>query len=181
MDSESFPLIDLYCEDEVAKKIILKAINKLETNTNFHNLQELINIIVSGSHSKTHNFFMAHKETYNHKKIRSGYVCILDGDTRNQYPIDDNLFFLYSNESPELFLTKKYLENFPNTTLEYHINNSDNHCLFDKMNELGIGSTKDDAFESCWKEFEKSNEGTAFITELADFLDSMLQKFSEKH
>lgn len=178
MDSYSYPLIDLYCEDNIAEKIIKKVLTNLQKNHKLNNLFDLINIIVSGSDSKTFNYFTVHKETYSFKKIKTGYACILDGDMKNKYTQEENLHFLFSNESPELFLTKQYLLNHPNPTLDYHMNNSDNHCLFDKMNELGIGNTKNEAFELCWTEFENSPNGIIYINELENFLLKMLQTFS---
>tara|TARA_R110002050_G_scaffold297891_1_gene460020 strand:+ start:1415 stop:2932 length:1518 start_codon:yes stop_codon:yes gene_type:complete len=178
MDSISYPLIDLYCEDDIAEKIIRKILANLQTNHNLSNISDLVNKIVSGSANKTHNFFTVHKETYNYKKIKTGYACILDGDMRTQFPAEDNLFYLYSNKSPELFLTEKYQEVNPNGTLQYHISNSDNHCLFDKMNELGIGSSKDDAFNLCWLTFKDSTEGIVHINEMENFTIQMLQKYS---
>lgn len=178
MDSISYPLIDLYCEDEIANKIIKKILTNLQTNRNLSNISDLVNIIISGSANTTHNYFTVHKETYKYKKIKTGFACILDGDMRTKFPIEDNLYYLYSNKSPELFLTEKYQEIYPNGTLEYHIINSDNHCLFDKMNELGIGSSKDDAFNFCWETFKVSTEGIIYINELENFILKMLQKFS---
>lgn len=178
MDSEAYPLIDLYCEDDIAKKIINKVITKLQIDHKINNLSDLINIIISGSAEKTHNYFTYHKETYDFKKIKTGYACILDGDMRNNYVAEDNLFFLFSENSPELFLTKKYLENHPNANLEYHVQNSDNHCLFDKMNELSLGTSKDEAFQLCWQEFESSTEGIIHINEMENFLLKILQAFS---
>lgn len=178
MDSESYPLIDLYCEDDIANKIISKILHNLQTIHNLTNIKDLVNVIVSGSAAKTHNYFTVHKETYPLKKIKTGYACILDGDMKSKYPFDDNLHFLYSNKSPELFLTEKYLESNPNSTLEYHIQYSDNHCLFDKMNELNLGTSKAEAFELCWSVFKDSPDGIIYINELENFILQMLQKYS---
>ena len=45
MDSKSFPLIDLYCEDDEAKKIIEKWIHYVSIKHKLNNFKELINII----------------------------------------------------------------------------------------------------------------------------------------
>lgn len=178
MDSESYPLIDLYCEDDIAKIIISKILTNLQNNHNVTNITDLVNIIVSGSANKTHNFFTVHKETYPFKKIKTGYACILDGDMRSRFSNEENLHFLYSNSSPEKFLTEHYLQNNPNPTLSYHFQNSDNHCLFDKMTELQIGTSKSEAFELCWHEFRQSDEGVTYISELEIFIIDMLKKYS---
>lgn len=178
MDSVSYPLIDLYCEDDIAEKIIKKVLLNLQTNNNLSNISDLVNIIISGSANKTHKYFTVHKETYDYKKVKTGFACILDGDMKTTFPQEENLFYLYSTKSPEFFLAEKYQEINPNHTLEYHINNSDNHCLFDKMNELGIGTTKDEAFNLCWEIFKESTDGILHINDLENFIIQMLQKYS---
>ncbi|MDF2456556.1 MAG: hypothetical protein K0R51_2549 [Cytophagaceae bacterium] len=118
MDSVSYPLFDLYCEDDEAKKIIQKAISNIQTEKRLTNFSELVNIIVSGSGQNTYTFFKAHQQTYPFKKIKTGYACILDGDRQTvksnsklAYPAEAEFHFLYSNESPEKFLTREYLKN----------------------------------------------------------------------
>ena len=83
MDSKSFPLVDLYCEDKEAKWIINKAISAIENEEYIYGFSNLINIILSGSSSKTYNHFISCSETYHNKKIKSGFACILDGDMKN--------------------------------------------------------------------------------------------------
>lgn len=178
MDSESYPLIDLYCEDDIAEIIINKILTKLQINQNITNIKDLVNIIVSGSADKTYSYFSVHKDTYPFKKIKTGFACILDGDMRSKFPNDPNLHFLYSNYSPEKFLTEHYLRTNPNPTLNFHLQHSDNHCLFDKMNELQIGTSKNEAFEICWSEFSQSTEGIAYVLELESFIINMLKKYS---
>ncbi|AYW35898.1 AAA family ATPase [Capnocytophaga canimorsus] len=184
MDSLSYPLFDLYCEDDIAKKIIKKVLDYLKNEKKISNIFDLVNIIVSGSADKTYSFFQMHKETYPSKKIKTGYVCILDGDMRNNtnYSQQDNeeLYFLYSDKNLEYFLVEMFLNNNPNTSLQYHLQNSDNHCLFEKMVELQQGSNKDEAFELCWKEFENTDEGQKHIRELGDFIEKMIDKFSKE-
>jgi predicted ATPase len=182
MDSKSYPLVDLYCEDNVAKKIILKAISSIQSSRqNFHNL---INIIVSGSADKTYRHFKSHQETYPKKEVRSGFACILDGDCRIKkcnspsYPPEECLHFLYSDFNPEKFLLIEYLKKNPNTRLDYHLNNSDNHCLLDKMIENSMATTRDEAFEILWDCFVKTNDGASYFEELKLFIIKMAKKYS---
>lgn len=125
MDAKSFPLVDLYCEDKVAEKIISRGIKHCAKINNIQKLDELINIIPLGTADKVYNFFKCHAETYPNKKIRSGYACVLDGDMKFKengeirYPEHQNLHFIYSNESPEKFLTRFYLSSHPNTAIQY--------------------------------------------------------------
>lgn len=186
MDSKSYPLIDLYCEDDLSKEIILKAINDLQNDVDNNINMDLINIIVSGSADITFNNFKVHQRTYPHKKIRTGYCCILDGDMidkkdKNQqllYPNENELYFILSNKAPEKYLVEKYLEDNPNQTLEYHLNDSNPHCLFDKMVELHLCINKQEAFNLCWANFSQKPEGIIEMDRLKSFLIKMCLDFS---
>lgn len=185
MDSISYPLIDLFCEDKEAKKIIQKAISSIQTGNSLTNFSDLINIVVAGSGDKTYTCFKSHQETYPNKRIKTGYACILDGDrrilkdTKNNlsYPPEECLHFIYSNDSPEKFLTAEYLKTYPNSTLAYHLG-SNPHCLFDKMIENSICTTRDEAFEKTWNHFITTTDGLSYFTELKLFIIEMTKKYS---
>ncbi len=186
MDSISYPLVDLYCEDKEAKKIIQKAISSIQSEMALTNFTDLINIVVSGSGDKTYHHFKSHQETYPYKKIKTGFACILDGDQKIikdkngklSYPKEDCLHFIYSNDSPEKFLTAEYLNGYPNVTLSYHLNNSNSHCLFDKMIETSICATRDEAFEKCWNYFISTAHGKLYFNELKSFIIKMTKRYS---
>lgn len=186
MDSLSYPLVDLYCEDIESKKIIQKALKGIQTEKSISNFSDLINIIISGSGSNTYTYFKSHKATYPNKKIKTGYATILDGDRRELrdssgnllYPPEECLHFVYSNEAPEKFLLRAYLTKNANPTLDYHLNNSDPHCLFEKIVENSDCATNDDAFEECWKIFMQTSDGNLYIEELKKFILDMTRKFS---
>src|SRR5690606_16463669 len=186
MDSQSYPLIDLYCEDKEAEKIIKKAISFLQTSKGLYNFSNLVNIIVSGSGDKTYSYYTSHKETYPFKKIKTGFACVLDGDRKSlkdkagnpSYPVEDGVHFLYSNDSPEKFLIREYLQTNPNPTLQYHLDNSDPHSLFQKMIENSICTTKDEAFDICWESFIKTSNGQIYFDELQNFLIEITKKYS---
>jgi len=186
MDSNSYPLVDLYCEDDIAANIIGKAIDNLRINHNVSNANDLINVIISGSADKTYSYFTSHKETYPKKRIKTGYACILDGDMRSlktsggkvKYEPEPCLHFLYSSQPPEKFLVDAFLVNNYNDSLKYHSETSDKHCLFDKMIDLDICNDKSQAFELCWKEFIGSADGIIYINELENFLLSIMKEFS---
>ena len=186
MDSKSYPLIDLYCEDDISKKIILKAIHNLHTNVDNNINIDLINVIISGSADKTYANFKVHQRTYPHKKIRTGFCCVLDGDMKDKkdktqqllYPPESELHFILSNEAPEKHLVKKYLQTNPNQNLDYHVNNSNVHCLFDKMVEQGLCINKQEAFILCWTNYEQQPEGILEMRRLENFLIEMCNNFS---
>ncbi|HEY5593315.1 MAG TPA: AAA family ATPase [Paludibacter sp.] len=185
MDSLSYPLLNLFIEDDIAEKIVKKAIEKIEEERKLSGFSELVNIIISDAANDTYLNFKVHQRTHKSKKIECGYACILDGDMRNkkdknhdfQYTEEDGLFFLYSNDSPELFLVKKYLEINPNENMQYHLQ-SNPHCLFDKMVEFRLAVDNNVAFEKCWECFVKTNDGIIFIDELCQFLINTCKRFS---
>jgi predicted ATPase len=182
MDSISYPLINVFIEDDIAEKIVNKAITQIvSTIKGFNNL---INPIIIGSAEETYKCFKVHQQTHGKKKINCGFACILDGDMKSsqanralRYPSEDGLFFLYSNHSPEKMLLKEYLNHHGNTSLSYHVN-SNPHCLFDKMIQEGICSTKKDAFDMCWAEFISNDYGQEFFNQLQTFLIERCRYFS---
>ncbi len=184
MDSESYPLVDLFCEDDTAHFIIDKAISEIQTRK--QNFSNLVNVIEIGSANKTYSCFQHHKDTYKDKKVKTGYACVLDGDMRNkrgsddklQYPAEDCLHFIYSDLAPERFLVDEYEKLNPNTNLRYHIDKTNCHCLFDKMNELSQGTTKKEAFEICWNNFINTTNGQNYFNELQQFITNTVKKFS---
>lgn len=185
MDSISYPLIDLYCEDTESCKIIKKAISSIQTEYNINNFNSLVNVASIGSADKVYSCFKAHQLSYPFKRQKTGYACILDGDRNIQdssnrpiYPHEDYLHFIYSNESPERFLVREYLINNPSPSLKYHLENSNGHCLFDKMIENSIVTTKEEAFELCWSNFISSPHGITYFQELKTFILDTCKKFS---
>lgn len=94
------------------------------------------------------------------------------------YPPEECLHFIYSAYSPEKFLLIEYLKEHPNRSLDYHVNNSDPHCLFEKMIENSICVTKDEAFDKCWDIFLRTTEGQSYFQELKEFILKMVNKYS---
>lgn len=186
MDSESYPLVDLYCEDDLSKKIIGKAIESIQQQYELKNFGDLINVIVSGAANLAFGNFTSHRDTYPYKKIKTGFACVLDGDKRdeklktgiNAFPEQDRLYFLYSNESPESFLLRSYLKTSPNRELQFHLDSGNNHSFFQKMVEISVTTNTGEAFNLCWSCFINSTEGSDFFEELKIFLLSTVKHFS---
>ncbi len=186
MDSKSFPLIDLYCEDNEAKKIISKGIKNVSEKYGLNNFKELINIISVGSADKTFKCFEADVLSYNHKKIKTGCGCVLDGDMKLiknsdgklSFLKNDDLHFLYSNECPEKFLTKIYLEKHPNINIQYYYENENPHFLFQAIMDNSELSDKNEVFETCWNFFIETDNGKIYLEELTDFLKNLAVKYS---
>lgn len=186
MDAKAFPLIDLYCEDDLAKSIIRKGIKYCEEQNSLQNINVLINILPVGGHDKVYSFFKNHEQIYSIKKIKTGYGCVLDGDTRSMlnnrrqtlYPPENNLHFIYSNESPEKFLTRFYLSLHPNDTIQYYFDNVDNHYYFAAITQSSHFTDKNEVFNYCWTEFVKTTQGQAYLNELSAFILNLYETFS---
>lgn len=185
MDSTSYPLFDLFCEDDLAESIINLAIGHIQKVKGVFDFGNLVNVIISDSADKTYANYKVHERTYESKKIKVGYACVLDGDmsilTKGGvliYPPEECLHFLPTDKNPEFFLVEAYLSAYPNATLQYHLTTSDNHCLFDKMIENTAASNKKDAFTMCWDEYIKTQDGIDYFDSLINFLYNTAKKFS---
>jgi predicted ATPase len=186
MDSKSFPLIELFCEDNEAKKIVEKGIRNVGITKNLNNFKDLFNIISVGSSDKTYKCFEAQKLIYSHRKIKTGFGCILDGDMKllknsngkYSFPEQDGLHFLYSNDCPEKFLTKIYLDKHPNTTIQYYYDNENPHYLFQAIIDNSDLSSRDEVFDTCWNYFLETDNGNLYLEELSEFLLNLALKYS---
>jgi len=184
MDSHSYPLVNVYVEDDISKDIVNKAINKIVYSSPGFN--RLINVVIVGPANKTYEYFRIKSQLYQNERINCGYACVLDGDMKNKknkdgellYHSEELLFFHYSNLAPETMLVKAYLENRPNSTLKFHVSYSNAHNLFQKMVELGLCTSKDEAFNSCWCELLKMKDGQTYFQKLQDFLINSCKHFS---
>lgn len=184
MDSESYPLVNVYVEDSISRKIVEKAIGILVVSK--PKINKMINIVEVGSASQTYDYFKTKQKIYQKERINCGYACILDGDMRDkknhdgllQYPTQDLLFFHLSNYSPERMLVEAYSNEHKDTVLEYHVAKYNPHMLLDKMVELGLASSNSDAFDKCWNSLMKTEAGTNYLNELNDFLYRCCQHFA---
>lgn len=177
MDSERFPVLSVYVEDFVSKRIVMEAIKHLNTaNPGF---ARLLTVVEIGSADKTYGYFNKRREVGPVDHFERRAVCVLDGDMRSlknhdgtlKYPAEDDLFFHFSNSAPEKMLVSKYLVNHPNASLQYHVGVEGNaHILFEKMRELGLAVSKEDALNMCLPEYINSADGGAHFESLKDFL-----------
>lgn len=183
MDSTHYPLVEIFCEDELAKFIIKKAIEEISKRDGHSDISKLINIIESGSADKTYTNFSVQKRIYEHRIIKTGYACILDGDMANnpQYPEEELLHFLLGSKSPEKCIVKAYETRNNNESLSYHINNSENHCLFSKMVDLSLANDKEDARNKCFAAFIATEEGNRHFEDLMNFINMIIEKYASFH
>lgn len=186
MDSKSYPLIDLYCEDNLAKQIIQKGVENVALKHNLNNFKELINILCIGNAQDAYKCFEANKLTYDKKKIKNGYGCILDGDMKliknsdkeRAYPDQERLHFLFSNYCPEKFLTNEYLKKKPNATIQYYYENVNSHYLFQAIIDNSDLSDRNAVFETCWRYFINTHQGKEYLEQLSTLLLNLALDFS---
>ena len=184
MDSLSYPLVNIYVEDDESKWIVMKAIDDITINRQGFNL--LVRPIIVGSAADTYKYFKLKATLYIEEKVNAGYACILDGDMRDErdgnnnlkYPPEELLFFHHSNEAPEKMLLRFYLDANPNETLRYHYRFSNPHCLFEKMIEEGICRDRNVAFDLCWNALLATPEGLQYFEEMKNFIINSCRKFS---
>lgn len=176
MDSYIFPCVEIYLEDDVSHWIVDKAIADLNsTNPGF---ARLVKVYETGSASDTHKCFKTLQKLLELGKQGPTPACILDGDMQIKtdkdgnlhYPPESSLFFHFSNAAPEKMLLDYYLANNPNEQLQYHLKDSNVHCLLDKMVEFGIASSKKDAFNIAFESYKSDAQGANHYEELKDFL-----------
>ena len=181
MDSEAFPVAMIYVEDEESKMIVDNAITEL--NANNPGFARLVKSVVVGSANDTYKYFKIRQALSSVETLFSKPACILDGDMKLKrlqngdiaYPPEPNLFFHFSNDALEKMLVKSYLAVHPNTTLQYHVNSSNPHCLLQKMVELGISTDRHRAFELCFNSYKNSVDGGNHFQTLKQFIQNLIQ------
>lgn len=186
MDSDAHPLIDMFCEDECAERIVEKSLQDIEKRNIPGLTSRLFNVIKSGSAADTYSNFIVRGRIYDKVRIKSGHVCVLDGDMRDKkdknknllYPPIGGLFFLPGNHPPEKILCDIYEKKNKSKSLRYHIDNSNVHCLFQKMVENCGFASVDEAFDACWKEVMSSDIKKAEFDILTEFLIAECRRYS---
>lgn len=181
MDSERFPVLSVYVEDDVSMRIVMEAVKELnQANPGFARLLTVVDI---GSSDKTYFYYQKRQAIGAKDHFERGAVCILDGDMKNErlndgsfkFPAQPDLFFHYGNVAPEKMLVSKYLINHPDASLQYHVDNSNPHILLEKMRELGLAISREDALNICVSEYINSVDGRAHFETLKDFLRQKCQ------
>lgn len=183
MDSKAYPLIQLYCEDELAKFIICKIMIKINVNHKY--FDRLVNIITSGPIDQVRNDYERHKRNHKQMTLKTGYCCVFDGDFKNDpmYSIyheneREFSFFLYPYTAPEKFLVKSYLDRNPNIQLSTALSYSDHHALFQEMVNIGLAADDKDARAICWEAFSQTPEYRKFENDFSIFLKRVVLHFS---
>lgn len=187
MDSQSHPLVQLYCEDELAEFIIRKIM--VEINSKHKHFDRLINIIRSGSIDQVANHYEVHKRNYSQLVLKTGYCCVLDGDYKDdpKYMKYHNSeidfgFFLSSDKAPEKFLVSAFLAQCPNPNagLSSAMKHKNHHDLFQEMHSLGLATDEKDAKSLCWDALSNTPEYVTLKADLSAFLIRVVSHFSSQ-
>jgi len=185
MDSISYPLMQLYCEDEIAEFIISNVL--VEINRTNKHFKRLINIIISGPADQVKNDYVRHKFHYKQLRLKVGYCCIFDGDYKEDplYSVYHNnpeefTFFLYPYTAPEKFLVESFLFVNPHEELASAYKHTDHHALFNSMVDFGLATDEKQALNKCWDAFKTRAEYSKLFKDLKKFLIQTTKHFSEK-
>lgn len=183
MDAKAYPLLTLYCEDDVAEFVIRKLL--ITINANHKHFDRLINIIRSGPVDQVKNDYLRHKRNYKQLRLKIGYACVFDGDYKNDPNYsnfhlnpDEFSFFLYPYIAPEKFLVKAYLNMNRNTALQTALEYSDHHALFQEMVNLGLVADESCARNLCWDSFATTPEYNKLRIDFEQFILNVANNFS---
>jgi AAA15 family ATPase/GTPase len=184
MDSQAHPLVQLYCEDDIAEFIIRSIL--MEMNQANRNFDRLINIIKSGPIDQVKNDYIRHKRNYSQYRLKIGFACVFDGDHKDHHAYSsyhenpsEFSFFLYPYTAPEKFLVKAFVQQNNNAALDTALNYSDHHSLFSKMVELGLAADERQALNECWVAFKITSEYQKLALDMKEFLVKTTRYFSE--
>lgn len=181
MDSVAFPVAMIYVEDVISKQIVENAI--AENNIINPGIGRLVKTVIVGPASETYKYFKTRQRLNSVETLFPKAACVLDGDMQHKknkngdltYPPESNLFFHFSEEAPEKMLVTAYLARYPNTELQYHVENSNPHCLLNKIVELGLAVDQSQAFDCCFNLYKTSDNGSKHFQELKQFINSLIK------
>ncbi len=175
-------LLNLYCEDDIAKRIIRNLLIKI--NKEKKDFDKLVNIVKSGAKNKVRDDFDRHKRNFDQFQPKKGYCCVFDGDVYlegeyDKYKRDKFASFLYPYDNPERVLMSSYLTTNPNRQLSSFLEYGDIHQGFAKMVEIGLAADEDDAYSMCWRCFSQSEDYNALFSQFKTFIFDVVKHFTE--
>ncbi|MFD1123162.1 AAA family ATPase [Methylophilus flavus] len=183
MDAIGYPLISLYCEDDIASYLIKKImIHIAQTHPYF---DRLVNIIESGPVNEVKTDYERHKRNFPQLRNKIGYCAIIDGDYKDDSNYSnyhenssEKVMFLYPYEAPEKFLLKSYLKKHPNKNIEAESQHTDHHSYFQMLVNYSLATDEADAKNKCYEAFKESAEHTKHKEDITKFLKSVVTDFS---
>ena len=182
MDCVAHPLVNLYCEDDMAKQIIRNLLIKI--NEERKDFDKLVNIVKSGAKNNVRDDYERHKRNFNQFQPKKEYCCVFDGDVfledeYDKYKVDPFVFFLYPYNHPERMLISSYLKENPNRQLSSFFEYGDMHQGFAKMVELGLAADESDAYSKCWMCFSQSEDYNTLFSQFKTFILNTVEHFTE--
>ena len=176
MDSISHPLLSIYVEDDISKRLVEEAVEQILSV--HEDIARSLRVVVTGTADKTYTYFRTRCETAALDNLRRGAACVLDGDKRNEkdragqprFPAEDMLFFHHSNEAPEKMLVRTYLKINHNQNLQYHLDEGNPHTCLHKMVELGLAASVAKALDKCIEAMKADESGRQYISDLGAFI-----------
>lgn len=183
MDSTAHPLVQLYCEDTLAKYLITQQLVDLST-TDPH-AAKLVNVIPSGPIDQVLNDYVRHKRNFPHLRVKLGYCAVFDGDYLtdpiysgyHEHP-DELTLFIYPYDKPEKFLVRAYLSVHPNAILEAALAHVDHHVLFEQMVDIGLAADRSDARNRCYEAFKTTPEYAKHSNDIRLLINRAITFFS---
>ena len=184
MDSTAYPLINLYCEDDLANYLIKNIM--LEMSKTHAYFERLVNIIESGPANEVKVDYQRHKRNFSQLRNKIGYCAVLDGDFKDHIEYSsyfenpsEKVIFLYPYEAPEKFLVQSYLNKNPNAELSANFKHIDHHALFQAMVNNALATDESDARNKCYEAFKNSPEFTKHSVDISSFLIKVVTEFTE--
>jgi len=183
MDSTGYPLVRLYCADDLAAYLVKKALVRIGQSHPY--ASRLVNIVTSGTIDQVKNDYERHKRNYLQYTNRIGYCAVFDGDHKDHPHYSGYLgnpaeraVFLYPYEAPEKFLVRSFLNDHPHAELRSALEHGDHHSLFQAMVNFGLAADTADARSQCYVSFQGASEYTKHDADLQEFLTNVLTEFS---
>lgn len=185
MDSIGYPLVQLYCEDDLAEFLINQQLVELTNAEAYYG--RLVNIVPSGPIDQVKNDYLRHKRNYAFIRAKLGYCAIFDGDYKNdpnysnfhQNP-SENTGFIYPYDKPEKFLVRAYVAAHPNEILESALQHEDHHTLFEYMVQLGLAADAMDARSRCYSDFRASSEYSKHAQDIQLLIKKSIAQFTSE-
>jgi predicted ATP-dependent endonuclease of OLD family len=184
MDSNAYPLLNLFCEDKEAFFAIRNLLVLM--NERFLQFDKLVNVIMSGPADRVKNDYLTHKRNYEQYRIKIGYACVFDGDYHEDEDYShlvnsdsDFAFFLYPYDKFEKILVRTFLDEKPNERLESSLQYTNHHGLFQVMCDIGLTVTPDQALNRCWDMFVRTEDFGILRDRFYDFIIKTTKYFSD--
>lgn len=184
MDTTGYPLIQLYCEDDLAAFLIKKILISINVSSSL--FDRIFNIVQSGPINQVRNDYTRHQRNLSQFAYRLGCCAVFDGDYATDHEYNQHVGlpfefaqFIFPHEAPEKFLVRAFLAVTQNTALASSLAHDDHHSLFQKMCTLGLASDINDARNQCYEAFKQDTNYARHEEELRLFLVSANKYFSE--